>query len=184
MADEKWKRHVLFWSAAAAGAALDLASKYAVFAWLGWPGQEGAGPRRVLGSFFSLRAALNKGTFFGLGSDGGGSNTALIIFTVLMSAIVLYMYLLPPKEARGRGLLYTLALGLVFAGALGNLYDRVRYDAVRDFLDFGLGASRWPTFNLADAWLTVGIAMYLLALLRMRGRRPDGKPAEESAGGQ
>ncbi len=181
MADENRKRHVLFWSVTAVGAALDLVSKYAVFARLGPPPAE---PVPVLGEFFSLHTALNTGTFFGLGSDGGGSNTALIVFTVVMTSVVLYMYLAPPKEAGGRTTLYTLALGLIFSGALGNLYDRVCYQAVRDFLDFGLGASRWPTFNLADAWLTLGIVLYFIALLRMGKKRPEEKRAEGATGGQ
>jgi signal peptidase II len=175
----KLKRHLLFWTLAVGLALLDLASKQLAFSRL----TEGARPVEVLGQVLMLRIAHNTGTFFGLGSGGAGSNTALTVFTVLMMALVLYMYLLPPKEAAGRTLLYTLALGLVFAGAGANLYDRVCITYVRDFIDVGIRGHRWPTFNLADVWLTVGIAVYLLALLRM-GRRPAaGPPAAPAAGG-
>jgi len=176
----KVARHALFWSLATAGAAADLVTKHLVFTRLG----EGAPPLEVLGQVLVIRIARNTGTFFGLGSGGPGSNTALTVFTVLMMALVLYMYLLPPREAAGRTLLYTLALGLVFAGAGANLYDRVYFHYVRDFIDLGIHEHRWPTFNLADAWLTAGIAVYILALMRM-GRKPAAAapPAGGAPGG-
>jgi signal peptidase II len=178
MLNEKIRRHVLFWSLAAAGAALDLVTKHLVFARL----DESSPPVEVLGQLLVIRIARNTGTFFGLGSGGPGSNTALTVFTVLMMALVLYMYLLPPREAAGRTLLYTLALGLVFAGAGANLYDRVHFHFVRDFIDVGIPEHRWPTFNLADAWLTAGIACYILALLRMSRKPAAGGPAAPAAG--
>jgi signal peptidase II len=177
MPSEKLKRHVLFWSLAAVGAALDLVTKQLVFARL----DPSSPPVEVLGKLLVIRVTHNTGTFFGLGSGGPGSNTALTVFTVLMMALVLYMYLMPPKEAGGRALLYTLALGLVFAGAGANLYDRVYFHYVRDFLDVGIREHRWPTFNLADAWLTIGIAIYIFALMRMSRRPAAGGPA--AAGG-
>jgi signal peptidase II len=161
------KRHALFWLLAGGGTALDLASKSAVFAWLGGP-QE-CRPRSLLGELVVLRTAHNTGTFFGMGSEHPWFNTGLIVFTVVMTAVIVYMYVAPPRESGERRALYTAALALVFAGALGNLYDRVVHDRVRDFLDIGLSASRrWPTFNLADTWLVVGVGLYLVALMRMK----------------
>jgi signal peptidase II len=168
-------RHLIFWPLCGAGLAADLATKAAAFAVL----PSHAECRPVLGSLLVLRRAENTGTFFGLGSQGGGSNTALIIFTVLMMAVVLAMFLVPSREASRSLRLYNTGLGLVFAGAAGNLWDRIVHDFVRDFIDIGIGASRWPTFNLADVWLTVGIGIYLVALLR--AGRMEARPEEKEA---
>jgi signal peptidase II len=156
------KRHLIFWSVALLGAALDLVSKDLVFGWLAaQPGHQVS----VIDGFFTLRADHNPGTFFGLLA---GHNSPLIIFTVLMMALVIIMFLAPPGElvGAGWGKLYTAALALVLAGAAGNLWDRVQFDGVRDFLALGLGGYHWPTFNLADTWLTLGIIAYLIATWR------------------
>ena len=174
---DKVKYQAVFWATAAAGLLLDLVSKHLVFAWMGHP----ARALPVIGRLLMVRTAKNTGTFFGIGSGGSGGNTALIVFTVLMTALVLYMFLVPPKETEGKRTLYSLALGLVFSGGLGNLYDRVVCGFVRDFVDIGIpGGKRWPTFNLADAWLVMGIIAYLVVLLGAR-RKPAPEPGEEGA---
>jgi signal peptidase II len=165
--DEK-RRHFIFWTAAAAGLVADLVSKSLVFDWLK---SVELTERIVISGFFALRQDENTGTFFSLLRD---SNEWLIVFTVVMMAAVIGMFLAPPKELRlpGKGRLYALALGLVLAGAAGNLWDRAWYGHVRDFLSCGFGAHRWPTFNLADAWLTLGIIAYLIASLRAAREEP------------
>jgi signal peptidase II len=63
-----------------------------------------------------------------------------------------------------------LAIALVCAGALGNLVDRVRHDlGVVDFIDVGVGAARWPTFNVADIAVSCG-AMLLAWVLWQEDR--------------
>lgn len=158
------RRHLVFWPTAVIGLLLDLASKELVFDWLsGRPEHLRAHP--VIDGFFALQADRNPGTFFGL---FGGHNDVLIVFTVVMVALIVGMFLAPPREFRpaGRGRLYSLALGLVLAGAAGNLWDRAWLGAVRDFLAASAGSFHWPTFNLADTWLTLGIFTYLVATLR------------------
>lgn len=180
------RRHLAFWYVTILGAALDLISKTVVFDWLGfdWATREAHKSHTVIDGFFTLETALNTGTFFGRFRD---NNSPLIIFTVLMMALVIIMFLAPPREMVGRtwGRLYTIALGLVLAGALGNLWDRVQFGGVRDFLAFSIGSFRWPTFNLADAWLTVGIGAYLLATWRSARRdkqEEDARAADEPGG--
>jgi signal peptidase II len=173
------RRHLLFWSVAVAGAAVDLAAKSLIFGWLGfdWATRKPDPPLQVIDGFFSLETALNTGTFFG---QLANRNSPLIIFTVLMMALVIIMFLAPPREVAGSGWgrLYTTALALVLAGAAGNLWDRVACDAVRDFLVFRVCGFPWPTFNLADVWLTLGIGLYLLATWRAARREKQ----EEGAG--
>jgi signal peptidase II len=59
-----------------------------------------------------------------------------------------------------------LALAGILAGAAGNLYDRLAYGYVVDFLDFYVGSLHWPAFNVADSAITVGAGLLLLDALR------------------
>ncbi|HOC46968.1 MAG TPA: signal peptidase II, partial [Syntrophorhabdaceae bacterium] len=56
----------------------------------------------------------------------------------------------------------TLALSLILAGALGNIYDRFFYGSVVDFLDLYYGSHHWPAFNVADIAVSVGIGLIVL----------------------
>ena len=61
-------------------------------------------------------------------------------------------------------------MGLILGGALGNLFDRIRFGEVVDFLHFRLWAGySWPDFNLADSFIVVGVALLLLELLAAEG---------------
>jgi signal peptidase II len=71
-----------------------------------------------------------------------------------------------------------LALGLVAGGAAGNLIDRIRSSrGVVDFLDVGIGALRWPTFNLADIAVSCGAIALAISLWREDARRPEPESA-------
>jgi signal peptidase II len=59
-----------------------------------------------------------------------------------------------------------VALALVFGGALGNLVDRLHLTYVIDFIDWHVGDAHWPTFNVADAAITVGVGLLMLEWLR------------------
>ena len=67
--------------------------------------------------------------------------------------------------------------GTILGGALGNLADRIVYGAVTDWIDVGIGSTRWPTFNVADIGVTVGVLA--LALLLLRSPSDAGEPPEE-----
>jgi signal peptidase II len=106
-----------------------------------------------------LRATLihNPGAAFGL-HVGDYSRWVFTALTVIALVILgrLYTSTRPGDWAR------TLALALVCGGALGNLLDRLRSPVgVVDFIDLGMGESRWPTFNIAD--MAVSIGAFLLA---------------------
>jgi signal peptidase II len=73
------------------------------------------------------------------------------------------------------------ALALVCGGAAGNLVDRIRSpQGVVDFLDVGIGAWRWPTFNVADSAITVG-AIALAISLWLEGRAPASAKEAQAA---
>lgn len=100
----------------------------------------------VLGPI-DLTLSHNSGVAFGLASGGG---TRLVLFTVLALAVVGYLFWRDPTRP-----VMWVAAGLLAGGALGNLADRIRVDAVTDFVAIG----SWPAFNLADVAVTVGVVL-------------------------
>ena len=62
--------------------------------------------------------------------------------------------------------LFQVALSMILAGAVGNLYDRIRYGYVIDFLEFYIGDYRWPSFNVADSAISTGVVLLALEIFR------------------
>lgn len=105
-----------------------------------------------------LTLAHNRGVAFGLASGGG---VALIGLTVLALVFVTVLFARDPERPG-----IWLAVGLLVGGALGNLADRVRADAVTDYVD----VLSWPPFNLADVAITLGVVVLALGYLRQEPR--------------
>lgn len=136
---------------------LDQAAK-----WLVDRDLKGRPPVAVLGGLFQLDYTRNTGAAFSIFRSGGW------LFAVVAVAVVLGILLYYPRF-RTRGMLLTLALGLVLGGAVGNLMDRVRLGYVIDFVDFGW----FPVFNLADAAIVCGVGLLILtSLLSPQGSEP------------
>jgi len=95
---------------------------------------------------------------------GLASGVTPVVLVLLASAIVLLLLVLGSR-LRWRG--SSVAIGLVLGGALGNLADRVFRGHVVDFI----AVPHWPTFNLADAAITVGVVLLLIGSLRSGGGR-------------
>ena len=84
---------------------------------------------------------------------------------------------------RAPGRLTAAALGLIIGGALGNILDRVRYQAVPDFLDFHYGSYHWPSFNLADVTIFCGAALLFWESFRSATDKPgQGQRKENTTG--
>jgi signal peptidase II len=134
---------------------LDQATKALIEAQL-VPGErvEVAGP-------VELTLSHNSGVAFGLASGGG---TRLVLLTALALGVVAYVF---ARDSSRPGL--WAAAGLLAGGALGNLADRVRADAVTDYVSIG----SWPAFNLADVAVTAGVL--LLAVSYLREASPYGR---------
>jgi signal peptidase II len=124
---------------------------------------EDAPPKPVVGNVLRLDYTENRDTGFGL-LRWIPAETRLPIILALQSlgAIALVVAL----SRRRRLDVYALAFGLVLAGALGNLADRISRGYVVDFVR----VPHWPVFNLADVWITLGIGLVALAMLRDRSR--------------
>lgn len=117
----------------------------------------------VVPGFFNITHIHNPGGAFGF-LAGNSSNLRFALFTcasVAAIGIVFYFYAkLPSGYAWLRA-----ALTLIFAGAIGNLIDRLRFREVIDFLDFYLGSLHWPAFNIADSAITIGILIFIYHIL-------------------
>jgi signal peptidase II len=116
------------------------------------PGEEA----HVLGPL-DIVLSHNSGVAFGLASGGG---TALVLLVALALAVVAYLFSRDPTRWG-----MWVAAGLLAGGALGNLADRIRADAVTDYIEVGA----WPAFNLADVAVTAGVLLLALSYLREGG---------------
>jgi signal peptidase II len=119
-------------------------------------------PRGSSEKFFlgvNLVNTRNKGVAFGLFSNGG----AVVLILTVGALVLLLAYFATHAE---RPVLW-LPTGLLLGGALGNMFDRLRGDAVTDFIDLPL----WPPFNIADMAITFGVLSLLYALEAPRSRR-------------
>jgi signal peptidase II len=130
----------------------------------------------IVPGFFSLVYVRNPGAAFGLLASAGPGwrDVFLVSVSVLAIAGLLYLVHKTPKNRKWD----RFAAAAVIGGALGNLYDRLVYGEVIDFLDVYVGGWHWPAFNVADSAITVGVAILLISSL-FQG---DGDPAEVEAG--
>jgi signal peptidase II len=130
--------------------ATDLLTKYLVTAGL-WRDS-------YLGGMLRITRVDNPGAAFGLFAGARGAFIA-----VKLAALAVILGLL----GRGQSRRLVLPLALVFGGALGNLSDRLRDQGhVIDFIDLSLAGKHWYVFNVADAAISIGAALIVLALLR------------------
>jgi signal peptidase II len=117
----------------------------------------------VVSGFFNIIHVRNQGGAFGFMANQSSGVRAVLFFIVSSAAIcmVFYFYIHTPKKQP------VLAIGfaLIFGGAIGNMIDRLRFRNVIDFLDVYIGNLHWPTFNLADSAITIGIGIFIFHLL-------------------
>jgi lipoprotein signal peptidase len=194
----------LFWGLALTGAALDQVSKYGVFRWLYNDGRGDQhavvpGAFEVLAQYTGARetgtgllAALrtlgggdvlpkvNHGALFGLLSEHTDLANALFAGVSLLAAVAITFWGSRAAAARDRSL--SVALGLILAGTLGKLYDRLVFNGVRDFLHLHYRDSfDWPVFNVADVCLVLGAALLLLQAFFGRAPAAEAPAASETA---
>lgn len=123
-------------------------------------------PIPVLGDFFRLTYIYNPGAAFGL-HLGSYSRYIFLALTVVAVVVLFFWYRSTPADDRLR----LVAIASVTGGAIGNLIDRVRsHRGVVDFLDVGLGALRWPVFNVADIAVTTGAILLAISLWKEEQR--------------
>ena len=107
--------------------------------------------------FFNIVEVWNRGVSFGLFASDSPWTPYLLSALAIAISIVLIVWL---RKAETTFL--ALALGFVIGGAIGNVFDRFIWGRVYDFLDFHAAGYHWPAFNVADAAISVGVALILL----------------------
>ena len=137
---------------AALGIGVDQATKW-------WIMLDVMNPPKVIDvtPFFNLVLVWNRGVSFGMFSNDSMAGVWILSLVALVIVGFLTNWL---RKAESRRV--AISLGLVIGGALGNVIDRAVHSAVLDFLDFYIGSVRWPAFNAADSFITVG-AILLIA---------------------
>jgi signal peptidase II len=177
----------LFWLVALVGLTADQCSKYGVFAYLYNPGRDEESIAVIPGAFniearytkdketgtslfSSLRTVsadhlpmVNKGALWGT-TLNLSPETANGVFTIVSIVAALGIVFWSTRPGAGRDRILCCALGLVLAGTLGNLYDRIIFSGVRDFLHWKylIVMNDFPVFNVADSCLVCGAALLLL----------------------
>lgn len=127
------------------------------------------GPIRVIGETVQFRLVYNPGAAFGLGQSLGGYARWLFLVVACVAIVVLWRM---SQEADVTDRLRQYALGFVAGGAAGNLIDRlISPRGVVDFIDVGVTAWRWPTFNVADIAVSCGAVALALSLWQEEARR-------------
>ena len=164
-----------FWGLVAAGVAVDQITKVLVL----WRFELGE-RIPVIPCFFYLTYVRNPGAAFGLGRSLG--RAAPLFFAVLNSVVIgLIVRIRAKTRIPTMRRLFDLAMGLVLAGAFGNVIDRLHPPhQVIDFLDFWLGTpgpNKWhyPTFNFADIYIVVGVALYIWCAWRADRKDAGGR---------
>jgi signal peptidase II len=109
--------------------------------------------QRILGDIIKITYIRNPNSVFGLNIGGPIIST---ILTVIAFIFVIYLFIIAKKP------LFLTSISFIIGGALGNLMDRVFYMEVVDFIEIGVGKFRWPTFNVADSFVTIGIILVVI----------------------
>ena len=112
---------------------------------------------------FNLTLVHNPGAAFSFLRDAGGWQRYFFIVLTTVISVVLLVWLIRLPSARA---LLACALALVIGGAAGNLWDRLQYGYVIDFIDLYYDKWSWPVFNIADSAITVGAALLILDAFR------------------
>jgi signal peptidase II len=118
----------------------------------------------LIPGFLNLTHVRNTGVAFGLfASEGlaGGSWLLTLLGLAALTAVGVYFWFAPARDR-----LLLVALALVVGGAIGNLIDRVSSGAVTDFIDVYVGLHHWPSFNVADSAISIGIVLMALDSFR------------------
>jgi signal peptidase II len=125
----------------------------------------------VIPGFFDIVHSQNRGVAFGLMNDSNSvwRTAVLIVFSAAALLLVAGMLWRASRLDRWTA----MGLALVLGGAAGNLFDRIVWGSVTDFLEFYIRDWHWPTFNVADSCVVIGSGLLLLELLRPK-RQPAG----------
>lgn len=113
--------------------------------------------RPIFGNYLLLTYIRNSGAAFGMKF---GEPIVMFIVSVAVILLLVYLYwrgLIRPGTTYGK-----IGFVLILSGAFGNMIDRIRLGEVIDFIEMGIGRFRWPVYNLADIYVTIGMVLLLV----------------------
>jgi signal peptidase II len=158
---------------------LDQVSKWAVLEYLMRPLTQGGEPlafwnwfsspslprlehaQMTVTGFFNITMVWNEGISFGLLSSSAGNHVLTVLLGMVVACFAMWTFLTPHHTPRQ-------ILAMIVGGALANLWDRVRFGAVADYLDFHAFGYHYPAFNVADAAIVLGILSLVAYELKWR----------------
>jgi signal peptidase II len=129
--------------------------------------------RPIIGDLLRLTLTENTGAAFGLFP---GARAPFIVISIIAALGLAYA-----NHTMRHGSSWRVLLALILGGNLGNLVDRIRLGHVTDFIDMGVGTTRWPVFNVADIAVVIGAAGLGLALLADMSRERRATAAATAA---
>jgi len=154
--------HLRLWVTMSIGLVADLTSKSWAVHTLGDPDTGQAERLIVIKDYLVFTTVYNTGAVAGIAA---GKTTFLLMVSVVALIFLFWFF----ATTGSKQWFVHIALGLLFAGALGNMHDRIfNHGKVVDFIEVNLhfpGADPWPTFNIADSFLCVGVGVLLVWLL-------------------
>lgn len=130
----------------------------------------------VIKGFWTWRLSMNPGSAFGL---FGSLAVGRILLSIVGVAAVIGMFVMLKKSRNDQRILHW-ALALVAGGAVGNLIDRIYTGMVTDFVSWDLKFMVWPTFNVADIVLVIGVILMFIDI-QIEGKREKAKKASRQA---
>lgn len=191
------RRVILFLAVVFCGLGADLWTKTAVFRMLGMPNEREPSIYWVIPNVLGFETALNQGALFGIGQGFGLLFCAISILALLLILVWLFVF------GYAKSLLWTCSLGMISAGILGNMVDRLglhglkwhyTYEnahemgkpvyAVRDWIVVMLGSYHWPNFNIADSLLVCGAILVCLATYFLETPEAESEKTEAGKSGE
>lgn len=127
------------------------------------------GERVIIPNFLSITNIVNRGTVFGFFSthERGFLYFVFLLLSIFAFFLILYVFL----KTSSNEIIANLSFSFIIGGALGNIFDRIVNGGVTDFIDIYYGSFRWPTFNLADSFISIGALLIIGEMIfHKRGR--------------
>jgi signal peptidase II len=135
----------------------------------------------VIPGLLNIVHSENPGMAFGLLADHDSPWRSFVLVGLSLAILIFLARMLwqatAPQHTSRR---LPVALALVMGGAAGNLFDRIVYGSVTDFIDVYVGAYHWPTFNVADSAITIGAILLALDLWLAREVKPEAAAAPDA----
>ena len=176
------RRNVIFAVVSVVGVLLDQLTKF----WIVRNLPEGRGEMEIIPGLLSIVHRQNPGAAFGMFRDFEYRHYLFVVLTIVAAGVILDLFRrLPPTDR-----FMSATLGLILSGAVGNAIDRIHKRTVTDFIKVytdipslkswlltNFGTNEWPSFNIADSTLVVGVVMFVIHQLFIDGRKkPEVKP--------